>query len=111
MPTFLSLFQLSVRLGKWTELGSSTVRNLVCASVQLYGRAPNMVLPGILPAPSFNVCLVEPDRYTASLAAGLPHFAEGMWRNWGRDTFIALRGCLILTERFEANRVQTVLST
>ncbi|KAM7539070.1 hypothetical protein Aperf_G00000049145 [Anoplocephala perfoliata] len=95
--------EISLRLGKWTELGSSTVRNLVSASIQLYGKAPNVRLPTILAAPSLRgpEFIPDPDRYTCSLAAGLPHFAEGMWRNWGRDTFIALRGCLLMTERFE----------
>ncbi|KAH9282146.1 Glycogen debranching enzyme [Echinococcus granulosus] len=93
--------EIAMRLGKWTELGSSTVRNLVTASLQLYGKAPNVRLPPVLPAPSLSGRDDDPDRYISSLAAGLPHFAEGMWRNWGRDTFIALRGCLILTDRFE----------
>ncbi|VDD84229.1 unnamed protein product [Mesocestoides corti] len=93
--------EISMRVGKWTEFGSSTVRNLVTASLQLYGRAPNIQLPTILPAPAIKGRDDDPNRYNCSLAAGLPHFAEGMWRNWGRDTFIALRGCLILTERYE----------
>ena len=36
-----------------------------------------------------------------SLCAGLPHFAEGIWRCWGRDTLISLRGSLILTGRLD----------
>ncbi|MEN2497723.1 MAG: bifunctional 4-alpha-glucanotransferase/amylo-alpha-1,6-glucosidase, partial [Marteilia pararefringens] len=40
-------------------------------------------------------------QHDCTLAAGMPHFASGLFRVWGRDTFISLRGLLLSFKRFE----------
>lgn len=44
------------------------------------------------------------DRDVPSMAAGLPHFSEGIMRCWGRDIFISLTGLLIELGRLDEAR-------
>ncbi|XP_046960879.1 glycogen debranching enzyme [Vanessa cardui] len=79
--------------------GCSLSRALALTSVQLAGSVPSARLPALSPA-------LPPPRpaHSVSLSAGLPHFAVGYMRCWGRDTFIALRGNFLLTGRFQDAR-------
>lgn len=70
------------------------MKGLALGSVQLYGVTRSALLPP--PTPQ--------DQPSASLAAGLPHFATGFMRCWGRDTFIAFRGLLLVTDRYQEAR-------
>lgn len=45
------------------------------------------------------------DSLQASLSAGLPHFAVGFMRVWGRDTFISFKGLLLQTGQFAEARL------
>ncbi|CAB3220014.1 unnamed protein product, partial [Arctia plantaginis] len=73
-------------------------RALALTSVQLLGAVRSAALPPASPA------LAPPRAWPLSLSAGLPHFAVGYMRCWGRDTFIALRGVMLLTGRAEDAR-------
>lgn len=38
------------------------------------------------------------------VSAGLPHFCVGIWKQWGRDTFIAFNGLLLSTKLYSPAR-------
>lgn len=79
-------------LQRFVLRGSSLVKQLAMGSVQFMGVARSAPLP---PYNALNL------KNTPSMAAGLPHFTTGAMRTWGRDTFIAYRGLLLVTERFQ----------
>lgn len=87
------------RLCSWVR-GASFPRALALTSVQLLGALSSA------PLPSFSPALAPPrPARTLSMSAGLPHFAVGYMRCWGRDTFISLRGLLLLTGRYQVRAV------
>ncbi|KAA3676438.1 glycogen debranching enzyme [Paragonimus westermani] len=98
-------FETILRMASWIQSTSSMIKRLAIATVQFYGFIGDCRLPSPAPLLPQEVKLIanQPSGIPlhCSLSAGLPHFAGGMWRSWGRDTFIALRGCLLLTERYE----------
>jgi len=98
-------------MNSFVQQSSTFVRALAQSSVQLISVIPNARLPLLssnLRQPKPNEVIDEQTferiQLCPSLAAGFPHFASGIWRNWGRDTFISLRGLLLLTGRFEEAR-------
>lgn len=87
--------------------GSTFCKSLALASIQFTGIVKSSPLPPLSPnllAPLLKTQIASDGKCRpecVSLAAGLPHFSSGFMRNWGRDTFISLRGLLLLTGRYE----------
>jgi len=82
-------------MSPFISTGSDFVKKLAVGSVIHMSSVPSAPLPPIS-------SLLDPPRLQSSstLAAGLPHFSTGYMRSWGRDTFISLRGLLLVTGRF-----------
>ena len=76
-------------MSDFIRTGSGFTKALALGSVQHGAVIQSSLLP-----PTIGIS--EP---MVSLAAGPPHFSTGYMRNWGRDTFISLRGFFILTGR------------
>ncbi|KJE96034.1 glycogen debranching enzyme [Capsaspora owczarzaki ATCC 30864] len=77
--------------------GSALTRMLCLSSISLFGQMQHSPLLAMRPG-------LIPSAHSVSLAAGLPHFSSGYMRCWGRDTFIALRGLFLVTQRFAEAR-------
>ncbi|VDN27219.1 unnamed protein product [Gongylonema pulchrum] len=86
--------QLMNKLNPAFNRASVFVKTLALSSVALLGAVQSAKLALLPETYKFE------DKLPTSLAAGLPHFSVGIWRNWGRDTFIALPGCCLITGRF-----------
>ncbi|XP_044753239.1 glycogen debranching enzyme [Coccinella septempunctata] len=106
-----SLLEHSYNLmSSFVKKGSKFVKALSMGSIQFAAYISSANLPTLSPnlAPPKPPCRKGADgketQVCASLSAGLPHFSVGYMRNWGRDTFIALRGLLLLTGRHQEAR-------
>ncbi|XP_076027570.1 glycogen debranching enzyme-like [Genypterus blacodes] len=85
-----------LNMSSFVQHGSSLVKQLALGSVQMFGEAQCLTLP--LLSPQLRDA-EQQEQSSMTLAAGLPHFCVGLFRCWGRDTFIALRGLMLLTGR------------
>ncbi|XP_063431014.1 glycogen debranching enzyme-like [Mytilus trossulus] len=86
--------------------GSTFLKILAMGAVQFCGYVKTSKLPPLSPNLSSPKPPVDEDdkEATLSLAAGFSHFGAGYMRNWGRDTFISLRGLLLVTGRYQEAR-------
>ena len=96
----LSYSNLSLFLIRFVTNGSSTVQSLALGHIQLFGHCIDANMPKLL---DDDPKLYDSD-HSASLAAGLPHFSTGFLRCWGRDTFISLRGLMLVTGQIKNAR-------
>jgi len=82
-------------LNRFVKEGSTIVKDLALGYVQLFSPCKN---------PDLDLKSHDQSSPTPSLAKGLPYFCTGEMRCWGRDTFIALRGLMLVTEQYECAR-------
>ncbi|KAM4659730.1 glycogen debranching enzyme isoform 4-T5 [Amazona ochrocephala] len=96
---------LNTLFSSFVQNGSTFVKHLSLGSVQMCGIGRYSCLPDLSPSLRdvpyrLNEITNVKEQCCVSLAAGLPHFSSGIFRSWGRDTFIALRGLMLVTGRY-----------
>ncbi|XP_056155875.1 glycogen debranching enzyme-like isoform X1 [Lampris incognitus] len=99
-----ALDEVFKQMSSFVQNGSSLVKQLALGSVQMCGVGSYQALPPLSPhlqdvPHCLNLVTGKEEQCCVSLAAGLPHFSSGIFRCWGRDTFIALRGLMLVTGR------------
>ncbi|XP_041417474.1 glycogen debranching enzyme isoform X2 [Xenopus laevis] len=92
------------QMSSFVQNGSTLIKHLALGSVQMCGVGRFPALPVLSPSLQdvpyrLNSITQEKEQCCPSLAAGLPHFSSGIFRCWGRDTFISLRGVLLISGR------------
>ncbi|CAK9302640.1 unnamed protein product [Gordionus sp. m RMFG-2023] len=87
-------------LSRFINRGTPFAQGLALSSLALVGQVKNAPLPLL----SANPVEQAKEIQMPSISAGLPHFSHGIFRIWGRDTFISFRGLMLLTGRFEEGR-------
>ncbi|KYN10710.1 Glycogen debranching enzyme, partial [Trachymyrmex cornetzi] len=91
-------------MSDFVKNGTIFVKLLSLVSIQMGGVIRSSQLPNLSPdlsppKPKIKIHDGVAEQMCLTLSAGLPHFTTGYTRNWGRDTFIAMRGLLLLTDR------------
>lgn len=97
------------RCSTFVSKGNRLVQLLTFGSIALLGYSRTSPLPPISkdispPKPLIETINEIAFPTCATIAAGLTHFASGYMRNWGRDTFISLRGVCLTTGRYDEAR-------
>ncbi|KAM7344638.1 glycogen debranching enzyme isoform 4-T5 [Cochliomyia hominivorax] len=88
------------QMPEYIREGHDFPQTLALATLQFLTVCKSANLPPLSPA----LEPPKPPQQCVTLSAGLPHFSTGYMRCWGRDTFISLRGLLLLTGRFNEAR-------
>jgi len=104
----LLLQQLWNRFNTFVQ-GNELIQLLSLGSIAYVGFNNSSPLPPLsnqIQSPKPNTISIDNVDFPkcVTISAGLPHFSTGYMRNWGRDTFIAIRGSLLVTGRFDEAR-------
>jgi glycogen debranching enzyme len=92
----LLLQQCWKSFNSFIQNGNEFIQLLALGTIALVGYNRTAPLPPLsnkinLPKPNYTMIDNVPFPTCPTIAAGLPHFSSGYMRNWGRDTFIAIR--------------------